>query len=128
MKTSFLLSAILGAVSAWEDTSAEQNVYSRVLHLKNKKFSMIQLGDLNYDGTDDYEDTVSLINNLIRVIDPQLIVITGDIVNPSVAQAATYNRMHHEAMQAILDSEIPWLWTGGSNVDGLSRDQLLGID
>jgi predicted MPP superfamily phosphohydrolase len=128
MKNSLILSAILGAVLAWEDTSKEQTVYSRVLETKDKKFNIIQLGDLNYSSQDDYEETTTLINNLIRVIDPQLVVITGDIVNPSVAQAATYNRMHHEAMRPILDAEIPWLWTGGANVSGLSRDQLLGID
>ena len=31
-------------------------------------------------------------------------------------------------MQYIVDAGIPWVWTGGSQIDGLSRDQVLGID
>ena len=91
----------------------------------NGKFNIIQLGDLMHDGGD-YSATEDLIRNLIKVIDPQLIVITGDTVDPS--RSRDWEKLHKEAMDFIVKSDIPWLWTGGSNIDGLTRDQMLGID
>ena len=57
---------------------------------------------------------------------PDLIVITGDIVDP--AQSANFESMYKNAMELIKNSGIPWVWTGGSQIDGLTREQVLRID
>jgi len=92
---------------------------------KEGKFRIIQLGDLMNDGTS-YNSTNKDIKNIIDLIKPNLIVITGDIVDPTIG--GNYEENHKNSMQAIIDANIPWMWTGGNNVDGLSRDQLLGVD
>jgi len=74
----------------------------------------------------DYSDTELLIQNLVEAIEPNLIVITGDTVHPS--KARDFKKLHKEAMNYIESTGIPWLWTGGSQIDGLTRDQVLGID
>jgi hypothetical protein len=57
---------------------------------------------------------------------PDLIVVTGDTVDP--LKFTNYKSLYTSAMSYILDSGIPWVWTGGSAIKGLSRDQVLGID
>jgi hypothetical protein len=41
-------------------------------------------------------------------------VITGDFVDPAIFK--NYEEHHKNSMQAILDANIPWMWTGGSNI------------
>jgi len=72
-----------------------------------------------HDGGD-FSATEDLIRNLINVIDPSLIVITGDTVDPSFS--SDWEKLHKEAMSHIVSTKIPWLWTGGSNIEGLTRD------
>lgn len=110
----------------WQDTSGETEVYTHKLTLNDEKmFNIIQLGDLLHDGGD-FSATETLIKHLISAINPQLIVITGDTVDPS--KSRDWEKLHKEAMNYIVKSDIPWMWTGGQNVNGLSRDQMLGID
>jgi Icc-related predicted phosphoesterase len=65
------------------------------------------------DGTS-YTLTNKDIKNIIDLIKPNFIVITGDIVDPSILK--NYEEHHKNSMQAILDANIPWMWTGGSNI------------
>lgn len=78
-----------------------------------------------YDGGD-FSTTENLISNLIKAVDPSLIVLTGDTVNPE--QALNFEEFYKSAMDVITSTGIPWLWTGGQNIEGLTRDQVLGID
>lgn len=51
---------------------------------------------------------------------PDLIVITGDTVDPS--KSAKYSALYESAMQFIVDANIPWAWTGGSQIKNFGRD------
>lgn len=107
---------------SWDDTSAETTVYSHTLSSnEDNKFRIIQLGDLLHTGGD-FSETENLIRNLVKVIDPQLLVLTGEIVDPSVANSANFKELYHQAMEYIVSTDIPWVWTGGSNIPGLTRD------
>jgi hypothetical protein len=72
-----------------------------------------------YDGGD-FSGTENLIRNLVEAIKPQLIVITGDTVDPS--RSRDFESLYKIAMSYIESVDIPWVWTGGANVDGLTRD------
>ena len=73
-----------------------------------------------------YIRTQAIIENIVQNVQPNLIVLTGDTVNP--ANFAQYESLYTQAMSFIVKSGIPWVWTGGSNIRGFSRDQLLGMD
>ena len=73
-----------------------------------------------------YTKTNEIIKNIIDITHPDLFVITGDTVDP--ARYSYFEQDYKDAMSTIVDSGIPWMWTGGSNVDGMSRDQVLGVD
>ena len=58
-----------------------------------------------------------------------MILLTGDIVDPAVVQGRNdYARYFGQAMEFIAQSQIPWIWTGGSPVNGVDRQTLLDID
>lgn len=78
-----------------------------------------------HDGYD-FSETDSLLRDMVGNVNPDLIVITGDTVSPS--QSRNFKALYADAMSFIKESGIPWMWTGGSDIDGLSRDQMLGID
>lgn len=59
-------------------------------------------------------------------VKPDLFVITGDIVDP--AKSADFESLYKSAMEFIKNSGIPWVWTGGSQIEGLTREQVLRID
>ncbi len=73
-----------------------------------------------------YVQTSNLIHSMVTAIQPNLIVITGDSVDPK--QWSNYKTLYKQAMTYIESTNIPWMWTGGTSVNGLSRDQLLGLD
>jgi hypothetical protein len=62
----------------------------------------------------------------VQNLQPDLFVITGDIVDPS--KGSSFKALYENAMEFIKNSGIPWAWTGGSNVQGLTREQMLRID
>lgn len=70
--------------------------------------------------------TAEIIGKLLSSTKPDLIVITGDTVDPK--ESRNFENFYKEAMTEIVNSQVPWIWTGGSEVGGLSRDQVLGID
>lgn len=128
MKSSFAAIALLATAQAqdWQDTSAKTTVYSHTLKMNaDNKFTILQLGDLMHNGYY-FSETEQLIRDMVGNINPSLIVITGDTVDP--AQYRNFKALYKEAMNFISTSGIPWLWTGGSQIEGLSRDQVLGID
>ena len=73
------------------------------------------------DGTsENYLETQSLIENVVYNLKPDLILITGDTVNPTKSQ--NYSELYENAMQFIVDSNIPWAWTGGSQIKNFTRE------
>lgn len=73
-----------------------------------------------------YANTNNLIYEMVKAIQPNFIVITGDTVDPKLWK--DYKTLYKQAMTYIETSGIPWMWTGGQSVNGLSRDQMLGLD
>ena len=108
-----------------QDTSQEVGKYTKALRIKNDlSFTIVQLNDLMIDGSSEsYLETQSLIENVVYNLKPDLIVVTGDTVDPS--KSSNYSELYENAMQFIVDSNIPWVWTGGSNIPNYTREQLL---
>jgi len=93
----------------------------------NLSFTIVQLNDLMVDGTSEsYLETQSLIENVIYNLKPDLIILTGDTVDPNKSQ--DYSTLYESAMQFIVEQNIPWAWTGGSQIRNFSRDRLLALD
>ena len=81
------------------------------------------------DNAEDYLRTQALIENLIYQERPDLILLTGDIVDPAIVQGRNdYARYFGQAMEFILQNQIPWIWTGGNPISALDRATLLEID
>ena len=59
--------------------------------------------------------------------DPDLVVFTGDVVDPACA-AKDFSYHFTSALELIKNRKIPYMWTGGSNIDGLSRMKMHEID
>jgi hypothetical protein len=59
-------------------------------------------------------------------VKPDLIVITGDTVDPNKYQ--NFASLYEKAMQFIVESGIPWAWTGGSQIKNMTRDEILAVD
>lgn len=120
MRKLFEVATLFGAVSADQiltqnsDTSQEVGKYTKVLKMNDSLiFTIVQLNDLMNDGTsENYLDTQSLIENVLYNLKPDLIVITGDTVDPT--KSDDYSKLYENAMQFIIEKNIPWVWTGGS--------------
>ena len=60
-------------------------------------FTIVQLNDLMIDGTSEsYLETQSLIENVIYNLKPDLIVLTGDTVDPNKSE--DYSKLYESAM------------------------------
>ena len=79
----------------------------------------------NGDPTD-HLFTETLLHNILTNIKPDLVVITGDIVDPQ--KWRSYSTLYKEAMQLFLKLHIPWVWTGPSQIENLTRDKILFMD
>ena len=55
-----------------------------------------------------------------------MIVLTGDVVD--LADADEYSYHFSSALELIKARQVPWVWTGGNKVDGVTRRQLHEID
>lgn len=60
----------------------------------------------------DYIRTQAVIENIVQNVQPDLIIITGDTVDPNAK--GNYKDLYSQAMSFIVNSGIPWMWTGGS--------------
>lgn len=115
--------------TGWDKTDHKNNEYLWNLRFNqdSKMFKIAQLSDLMTNGVaEDYLKTQSLIENIVYNVKPDLFVITGEIVDP--AKGDEFENLYHNAMEFIKNSGIPWVWTGGSNVEGMSREEMLRID
>ena len=57
---------------------------------------------------------------------PDLVVLTGDIVDPS--ELEDYDYHFTSALELIKARQVPWVWTGGNKVDGRSSYDLHELD
>ena len=57
---------------------------------------------------------------------PDLVVLTGDIVDPSVQDEFSYH--FSSALEIIKSRGIPYIWTGGNPVQGKTNQELHEID
>ena len=58
---------------------------------------------------------------------PDLIVLTGDVVDPR-EKDDDYSYHFSSALELIKSRSIPYVWTGGSPVEGKSNHDLHEID
>ena len=87
----------------------------------------MQFSDIWVDGDDEnFLNTQKFIENLIKKEQPDLIVITGDVVDP--LEESTYEGYWQSAMETIVTSKIPYISTGGSELDEVTRATALSID
>ena len=90
-------------------------------------FTIVQVNDLLYNGDPtDHLFTETLLRNIMTNVKPNLVVITGDIVDPE--KWRNYEALHQEAMKLFLELEMPWVWTGPTIINNLTRDKILFMD
>ena len=78
------------------------------------------------EGSEEYLLNQSLIESILTNEDPDLVVFTGDIVDPK--QAAEYDYHFSHALELIKARQVPYVWTGGNKVEGKSQYDLHEID
>ena len=79
------------------------------------------------NNSEDYLQTQSLIETLLNKEKPDLVVLTGDVVDPSEG-LEDYDYHFTSALELIKARQVPWIWTGGSKVEGKSGYDLHELD
>lgn len=93
---------------------------------KDNTFRVVQFSDLWADGdSQHFIDTTDFVEKLLKKEKPNLVVITGDTVDPS---SKTYQGHWESIMQKIKDANVPYVSTGGSLLNGTKRSDALDID
>lgn len=77
--------------------------------------------------SEDYLQTISLMEAVLNKESPDLIVLTGDVVDPK-ATDDDYSYHFSSAMELIKSREIPYVWTGGNPIEGKTNYDLHEID
>jgi len=87
----------------------------------------VQLDDLEIsDDADDYLQTQTLIDKIIEHEKPSLFVITGNIKKAGGRNTLQYYMQN--ALGQIRDAGIPWVWTGGKDIEGIEPHDLARAD
>lgn len=93
----------------------------------DNSFRVVQLSDIWVDGDGQhFIDTNTFIEKLLKKEQPNLIVITGDIVDPALDNE--YEGHWQSAMEVIVNSKIPYIHTGGSLLNRFSRKDAYLVD
>lgn len=80
---------------------------------KDNTFRVVQLSDLWIDGdSQHFIDTADFIDKLLKKEKPNLIVISGDTVDPALDKV--YQGKWESIMEKIIAAKIPYVATGGS--------------
>jgi hypothetical protein len=99
-------------------------------HLKfdaDNSFRVVQFSDIWADGDDqNFLNTQKFIQNVIKKEKPDLIVVTGDVVDPSLQ--TSFEGHWQSAMENIVASKVPYISTGGSELESVARADTLSID
>ena len=108
----------------------EHNQYSRTLKFRaDDSFKIVTFSDLNLgDNSEDYLQTQSLIEKVLNSENPDLIVLTGDIVDPAHSDSDDYGYHFSSALELIKARNVPYVWTGGSKIESQSPADLHEID
>ena len=120
---SFALALCASAVSA-----EKVNQYSRHLRFrKDRTFKIVTFSDLAMnDNSEDYLQTQSLIEKVLTHEDPDLIVLTGDVVDPAFGDDYAYH--FTSALELIKSNNLPYVWTGGNHVPGMTKHKMYETD
>jgi hypothetical protein len=125
--TSVKAAALLGLCAS--TAHAEHNQYSRHLRFKpDGTFKIVTFSDLALSGIEeDYTMTQALIETVLNSEKPDLVVLTGDIVDPENA-ADDYAFHFSSALELIKARRVPWVWTGGNKIEGQNGASLQETD
>ena len=92
-------------------------------------FKFLNFSDLLVDdSSEDWLQTQGLIERVLNQEEPDLIILTGDIVKRLDSYEYGYDSLFGSAMQVIKARKIPYVWTGGNSVNGLTPYELHEID
>ena len=110
------------------NVSAKVDQYTRTLAFDtDNSFRVVQFSDIWVDGdAQNFLETQKFMERLLKKEQPDLIVITGDVVDP--AHEAEYEGHWQSALETIIKSKTPYVHTGGSLLPTLSRADALAID
>lgn len=114
-----LKSAAIGAslllLTEAQDSGHDQ--YSRTLKFRpDGSFKIVTFSDLSLsDNSEDYLSTQGLIETVLNSESPDLVVLTGDIVDPSHADDYSYH--FSSALELIKERQVPYVWTGGNHIE-----------
>lgn len=90
-------------------------------------FRVVQLSDVWANGDQaDFSNTMDFIEKLLKKEKPDLVVLTGDVVDP--AADSQFENLWKSAMEIIKESKTPYIQTGGSKLANVSRADTLKID
>ena len=112
------------------DGGLQHHKYTRYLKFnEDGKFKFVNFSDLMLDdGSEDWLKTQGLVEKILNQEEPDLVVLTGDIVKPMSDYENGFDSAFGSALQAIKQRKIPYVWTGGNPIDGLSNYELHEID
>ena len=104
------------------------NEYTRIMRFDaDNSFRVVQLSDLWNDGdSKNFGDTITFVERLLKKEQPDLVVVTGDVVAPD--QDTHYQLFWESIMAPIVSSKTPYVATGGRQLKNVSRAETLSID
>ena len=126
LKSSALFTTSLLAAQSLAADSHDQ--YSRTLKFRSDgTFKIAILSDLGFnENSEDYLQTQGLIETLLSNENPDLIVLTGDVVDPDHAEEYDYH--WSSALELIKANNVPYVWTGGNKIPKKSMYDLHEVD
>ena len=78
------------------------------------------------DNSEDYLQTQGLIETVLTEERPDLVVLTGDVVDPNAEGEYPYH--FTSALELLKARHVPYMWTGGSKVKDKTMSELHEID
>ena len=124
----FRLPALGLAYLAYGVDAAQHDQYARTLRFnQDGSFKIVTFSDLYFnDSAEDYLQTQGLIETVLNEERPDVVVLTGDVVDPSTTDEYPYH--FTSALELLKARNIPYVWTGGSPVEGRTNKSLHEID
>lgn len=80
------------------------------------------------DSSENWIKTSNMMERILDEVEPDLVILTGDIVKPKYEYTEGYAAQFGNAMKPIKDRKIPYAWTGGNPISDIDDEQLKAID
>ncbi|MGL5347515.1 MAG: metallophosphoesterase family protein [Peptostreptococcaceae bacterium] len=93
---------------------ANQNNKDEVLKFENGNFKVVQFTDTQ-DGPNTDERTIQLMNDVLDKEDPNLVLITGDVIDGRSNTKAEVKKAIDNVVKPMEDRDIPWAITFGNH-------------